>query len=52
VRLFSSNAERERYDNMADFFAIIVAMEHLEKAYVRDSVTPDEYVEPLPGRGF
>ncbi|KAI9313151.1 vacuolar protein sorting-associated [Dichotomocladium elegans] len=28
---------------MADLFSIIVLMEHLEKAFIRDSITPEEY---------
>ncbi|KAI7848634.1 vacuolar protein sorting-associated [Circinella umbellata] len=28
---------------MADLFAIIVLMEHLEKAFIRDSITAEEY---------
>ncbi|KAG0180260.1 hypothetical protein DFQ29_000994 [Apophysomyces sp. BC1021] len=28
---------------MADLFAIIVLMEHLEKAFIRDSITPEAY---------
>ncbi|KAF7731693.1 Vacuolar protein-sorting-associated protein 28 [Apophysomyces ossiformis] len=43
VRLFSNNKDREKYDNMADLFAIIVLMEHLEKAFIRDSITPEAY---------
>lgn len=31
------------YDNMADLYSIIVLMEHLEKAFIRDSITADEY---------
>jgi hypothetical protein len=29
---------------MADLYSIIVLMEHLEKAFIRDSITADEYV--------
>ncbi|ORX62967.1 vacuolar protein sorting-associated, partial [Hesseltinella vesiculosa] len=43
LRLFNNNKEREKYDNMADLFSIIVLMEHLEKAFIRDSITADEY---------
>lgn len=32
---------------MADLFSIIVLMEHLEKAFIRDSITADEYVFTL-----
>ncbi|RGB39251.1 VPS28 domain-containing protein [Rhizophagus diaphanus] len=45
VRLYTNNKDREKYENLADLYAIIVTMEHLEKAYVRDSVTADEYTQ-------
>ena len=32
---------------MADLFAIIVLMEHLEKAFIRDSITAEEQVFSL-----
>lgn len=43
VVLFQGPRERERYDNMADLYAIIKTVEHLEKAYVKDAVTADKY---------
>eukprot|EP01105_Mastigella_eilhardi_P018737 TRINITY_DN4367_c0_g1_i1.p1 TRINITY_DN4367_c0_g1~~TRINITY_DN4367_c0_g1_i1.p1 ORF type:complete len:255 (-),score=84.32 TRINITY_DN4367_c0_g1_i1:125-847(-) len=43
VKLYSTPREREMYDNMANLFAIIKTTEHLEKAYVRDSVQGAEY---------
>ncbi|KAI9207436.1 VPS28 protein-domain-containing protein [Polychytrium aggregatum] len=43
VRLFNSNPEREAYESMADLFSIIVATEQLEKAYLRDTVSTQEY---------
>ncbi|KAG1065726.1 hypothetical protein G6F42_026778 [Rhizopus arrhizus] len=43
VKLFTNNKERDKYDNMADLYSIIVLMEHLEKAFIRDSITADEY---------
>ncbi|CAG8450456.1 121_t:CDS:2 [Scutellospora calospora] len=33
VRLYTNNKDREKYENLADVYAIIVTMEHLEKAY-------------------
>ena len=33
-----------RYDNMADLFSIINTLQCLEKAYIRDVVTPREWV--------
>ncbi|KZT64405.1 vacuolar protein sorting-associated protein 28 [Daedalea quercina L-15889] len=43
VRPYTTNAEREKYGLLATLFGIIVALEYLERAYVRDSVTAAEY---------
>jgi len=43
IRLYQTPREREMYDNMADLFSIIKTTEALEKAYVRDAITADEY---------
>ncbi|CCM02633.1 uncharacterized protein FIBRA_04737 [Fibroporia radiculosa] len=42
VRLYTTNAEREKYGLLATLFGIIVALDYLERAYVRDSVTAAE----------
>lgn len=34
----------ERYDNMAELFAVVKTLQALEKAYIKDCVTPNEYV--------
>jgi ESCRT-I complex subunit VPS28 len=44
VRLYTTNAERERTENLATLYSIIVSLEYLERAYVRDSVTGKEWV--------
>ena len=31
-----------RYDNLAELYAIINTLQYLEKAYIKDSVTPKE----------
>ena len=41
--LFNSAAERRKYDDLADFFSIIKATEHLERAYMKDAIEEDEY---------
>jgi len=46
ARLYTTNAERERYENLATLYGIIVTLDYLERAYVRDSVTAAEYVAP------
>lgn len=43
VKLWNDKREREMYENFSELFAIIKATEKLEKAYVRDIVSPSEY---------
>jgi hypothetical protein len=44
VRLYSTNAEREKYSTLATLFGIIISLDYLERAYVRDSITAAECV--------
>lgn len=44
VRLYTTSAEREKTENLATLYSIIVSLEYLERAYVRDSVTGKEWV--------
>ena len=46
VRLYTNNAEREKYNLLATLFGIVVALDYLERAYVRDSITAAECVRP------
>ena len=43
MRLFENTREREEHDNNAELYAIIVATEHLEKAFVRGIVSDKDY---------
>ncbi|KAJ2161441.1 Vacuolar protein-sorting-associated protein 28 [Coemansia sp. RSA 552] len=43
IKLYSSSAEREVYENKAALYAIIVSLEYLERAFARDSVSASEY---------
>lgn len=43
VKLYRTAREREKYDNMADLYAVINTLQSLEKAYIRDAVQPKEY---------
>ncbi|KAF8159253.1 vacuolar protein sorting-associated protein 28 [Crassisporium funariophilum] len=43
VRLYNTNAEREKYNTLANLFGIIISLDYLERAYVRDSITAAEY---------
>jgi ESCRT-I complex subunit VPS28 len=40
-----ADAEREHYENLAELYSIIVTLEALEKAYLRDSIQESEYTE-------
>lgn len=44
VRLYTTNADREKFNLLATLFGIVVALDYLERAYVRDSITAAEYV--------
>ncbi|XP_054719608.1 vacuolar protein sorting-associated protein 28 homolog [Uloborus diversus] len=43
VKLYRTAREREKYDNMADLYSVINTLQCLEKAYIKDCVTPKEY---------
>lgn len=43
VKLWSDKREREMFENHADLYAIIKTTEKLEKAYVRDVISPSDY---------
>lgn len=43
VRLYSSPKERERFENLAEIYSIIVSLDHLEKAFIKDSVSQSDY---------
>uniref|UniRef100_H3B068 Vacuolar protein sorting-associated protein 28 homolog n=1 Tax=Latimeria chalumnae TaxID=7897 RepID=H3B068_LATCH len=42
VKLYKNAREREKYDNMAELFAVIKTLQALEKAYIKDCVSPNE----------
>lgn len=43
VKLSTTNAERDLYDSLAEIYSVIVTLDALEKAYIKDSVTEAEY---------
>jgi ESCRT-I complex subunit VPS28 len=43
AKLFTSNAERERYESMATLFSIVVSLDALERAYMREGVSEAQY---------
>ena len=43
VRLYENAREREEIDNRANVFALVQTIQALEKAYLKDAVSPAEY---------
>ncbi|KAJ2713953.1 Vacuolar protein-sorting-associated protein 28, partial [Coemansia spiralis] len=43
VKLYTTSAEREVYENMAALYAIIASLEYLERAFAQDSVSAGDY---------
>jgi ESCRT-I complex subunit VPS28 len=45
VKLAESAAERDLYESLAEIYSIIVTLDALERAYLRDSIKESEYTE-------
>lgn len=45
IELYETSREREHYDEQANLFAVITAVEHLERAYARDAIERKDYVD-------
>ncbi|VDN00927.1 unnamed protein product [Thelazia callipaeda] len=43
IRLYENSVERERVDNMSELYAVLNALECLEKVFSRDCIAPKEY---------
>lgn len=43
VRLHTTVKQRELFDSLAELYAIIISLDFLEKAYLRDSIAHTEY---------
>lgn len=43
IRLFEDLKERERVDNMAELYAVLNALECLEKVFSRDCIPAKDY---------
>lgn len=43
MKLYKNAREREKFDNMAELFAVVKTLQALEKTYIKDCVTPTEY---------
>lgn len=45
VKLADTPAERDLYESLAELYSIIITLDALEKAYLRDSIKESEYTE-------
>ncbi|PNS21635.1 Vacuolar protein sorting-associated protein 28 2 [Sphaceloma murrayae] len=45
VKLATNAAERDLYESLAEIYSIIVTLDALEKAYLKDSIAENEYTE-------
>lgn len=45
MKLVSSSGERDLYESLAEIYSIIITLDGLEKAYIKDVVTEAEYTE-------
>ena len=45
VKLADTPAERDQYESLAEIYSIIITLDALEKAYLRDSIHESEYTE-------
>nr|POE79941.1 vacuolar protein sorting-associated protein 28 [Quercus suber] len=45
VKLADTSAERDLYESLAEIYSIIVTLDALERAYLRDSIKESEYTE-------
>nr|CAX70158.1 Vacuolar protein sorting-associated protein 28 homolog [Schistosoma japonicum] len=43
VKLYRNAREREKYDNLAELYAVINTIQCLQKAYIKDHVESTEY---------
>lgn len=43
IQPFKSLKEKEKYESLANLYSILLCVEHLEKAYIRDIIAPEEY---------
>jgi len=45
VKLSASSAERDLYESLAEVYSIIITLDALEKAYLKDSIAEGDYTE-------
>lgn len=47
VQLPTTKASNDRFDHLSTLYGVIVSLDYLERAYIRDSITQEQCVEPL-----
>jgi len=45
AKLSTSNAERDLYESLAEIYSIIVTLDALEKAFLKDTISEGEYTD-------
>ena len=45
VKLVDTRAERDLQDSLAELFSIIITLDELEKAYLKDAIPEGDYTE-------
>jgi len=45
VKLSTTNAERDLNDSLAEIYSIIITLDAIEKAYLKDSIAEADYTE-------
>ena len=45
MKLAETRAERDLQDSLAELFSIIISLDELEKAYLKDAIPEAEYTE-------
>lgn len=45
VKLAESRAERDLQDSLAEVFSIIITLDEIEKAYLKDAISESDYTE-------
>ena len=48
IKLSTTTQQRELNESLAEIFSIIVTLDFVEKAYVKDTITHEEYVSAPP----
>ena len=45
LKLANNNTERELYESLAEIYSIIITLDALEKAFLKDSISESDYTE-------